>query len=74
MLRAMKLFGKARIETDTVTLEPGSDGALGCCYFCGAPVDPGLDVAVLIVERLDPKGDPIRAACHGNCAARARRI
>ena len=69
----MKLFGRT-VEVEEVELERGADGSFGPCYFCAAPVTEGSDLAVLLVERLDPKGDPIKAVCHGACAERARRI
>jgi hypothetical protein len=53
-----------------LTMQP--DGTLGECYFCGSGVRRGEDFAVLVVERVEPKGDPIRAVCHGDCADRAR--
>jgi hypothetical protein len=71
MLRAMKVFGR-RIDADSVTVERDSDGTFGPCYFCGATVSPSSDFAILIVERVDPEGEPIHAACHGSCAEHAR--
>jgi hypothetical protein len=65
---------KFKINTDHFHVEFGGDGAAGPCYFCGAEVTRGSDFALLMVERIDPKGDPIHAVCHGACAERARRI
>ena len=56
----------------TFTLE--ADGSYGPCYLCAAPVTPESDFAYLIISRVNPKGDPIHAVCHGSCAERARRI
>jgi hypothetical protein len=69
----MKLFGR-QIGVDSMTLELGSDGSAGPCYFCGASVVQGSDLAILYVDRLDPKGDPIQAVCHGSCAEQARHL
>ena len=57
---------------DHFELKVQPDGTLGACYFCGAGVRRGEDFAVLVVERVEPKGDPIHAVCHGACADRAK--
>ena len=69
----MKLFGK-RVDRreDAFELKVEPDGTAGTCYFCGASVMPTEDFAVLMVERIEPKGEPIHAVCHGACAERAR--
>jgi hypothetical protein len=53
-------------------LQMQPDGTVGECYFCGAGVRRGEDFAVFVVERVEPKGEPIRAVCHGACADRAK--
>jgi hypothetical protein len=72
MLGAMKLFGR-RWDVD-VELEVGSDGSAGPCYFCGGAVVDGSDFAIMVVERINPKGEPTHAACHGACVERAHRL
>ena len=71
----MKLFGGPQTRTvkDRFNLKRQPDGSFGSCYFCGASVHRGEDLAVLAVERIDPSGDPIHAVCHGACAERAGR-
>ena len=72
----MKLFGDRYTKTveDTFELEQQPDGSFGACYFCGASVRQGEDLAVFAVERIDPSGDPIHGVCHSACAERARRV
>jgi len=88
MLRAMKLFGRRATTPLPDRPVPGvmyefkgrvgftleADGSYGRCYFCAAPVRRESDFAHLIVSRVNPKGDPTHAICHGTCAERARRI
>ena len=72
----MKLFARpnAKRVEDRFELKRQPDGSFGACYFCGASVRRGEDLAILAVERIDPSGDPIHSVCHGACAERARRI
>jgi hypothetical protein len=67
-------IGRRAQVTDNWELVLQPDGSFGACYFCGATVRRGEDFAVLAVERIEPRGEPIHAACHGACAERARRI
>ena len=59
---------------DRWELKVQPDGTVGDCYFCGGGVRRTEDFAVLVVERVEPKGDPIHAVCHGACAERAKGI
>ncbi|HEY8409304.1 MAG TPA: hypothetical protein VIK66_15095 [Gaiellaceae bacterium] len=57
---------------DRWELKVQPDGTVGECYFCGVSVKRGEDFAVMVVERVEPKGEPIHAVCHGTCAERAK--
>jgi hypothetical protein len=59
---------------DRWELKVQPDGTVGECYFCAAPVKRGEDFAVMVVERVEPKGDPIHAVCHGQCVDEASRV
>jgi len=69
----VKLFGlRIKAESNAMVVRSGPDGIFDPCYFCGGTVTRGSDCAALMVERIDPKGDPIHAVCRGSCAESAR--